>query len=196
MARNSQDPNEHHGQLALRLYTRYWLLGRFVQHFYGDMALSQEGSFLSALRERVHLPQELRDYAAWIQASVASSSRLVAVPTPQRRTRPPLPPLTALKLKANVAPCAPTTAFTVRAPDVPMEAFRTLRRAQSSGQVERRSHPPLTKYPLRRSILIWKPVAWHGLAWLAHVSSDVVQVTEVELQNGTLQAKRAHTTPL
>ena len=143
------------------------------------------GSFLSALRERAHLPQELRDYAAWIQASVASSSRLVAVPTPLRRTRPPLPPLTALQLKADAeSPQQPSTAFTVRAP-----AAAPLRRASSQVDVRRRSHPPLSKYPLRRSILIWKPVAWRAGA------SDGLQVTEVELQNGA-QAKRAHTTPL
>ena len=39
-----------------------------------------------------------------------------------------------------------------------------LRRAQSAGQLEgatrKRRHPPLTKYPLRRSLLIWKPVTW------------------------------------
>lgn len=159
-----------------------------MQHFYGDMALSSEGrSFLTALRERVDLPDEVKDYAAWIQASVASSSpappALRQVPTPLRRTRPPLPPLTALSLKVDAAPMEPNLAFLVRAPAVAVpESEACLRRAQSAGQLEgatrKRRHPPLTKYPLRRSLLIWKPVA------------------EDELKNASLQARRARTGPL
>lgn len=172
-----------------KLHAQYWLLAHFVQHFYGDMALSSEGrSFLTALRERVDLPDEVKDYAAWIQASVASSSPAPAalrqVPTPQRRTRrtrPPLPPLTALSLKVDAAPMEPNLAFLVRAPTVAVpESEACLRRAQSAGQLEgrKRRHPPLTKYPLRRSLLIWKPVA------------------EDELKNASLQARRARTGPL
>mmetsp|Transcript_76433 Transcript_76433/g.168865 ORF Transcript_76433/g.168865 Transcript_76433/m.168865 type:complete len:335 (-) Transcript_76433:49-1053(-) len=171
-----------------KLHAQYWLLAHFVQHFYGDMALSSEGrSFLTALRERVDLPDEVKDYAAWIQASVASSSpappALWQVPTPLRRTRPPLPPLTALSLKVDAAPMEPNLAFLVRAPAVAVpESEACLRRAQSAGQLEgatrKRRHPPLTKYPLRRSLLIWKPVA------------------EDELKNASLQARRARTGPL
>ncbi|CAK9080954.1 WW domain-containing protein [Durusdinium trenchii] len=162
------------------LHAQYWLLGRFVQHFYGDMALSGEGrSFLTALGERVNVPDEVKDYAAWIQASVASSSPVAQVPTPQRRTRPPLPPLTALPLKADADPLEPHLAFLVRAPSVDPSPEVRFKRAQSSGQLERRkrTHPPLTKYPLRRSLMIWKPVA------------------EEDLRSGQLQARRAQTGP-
>jgi len=171
-----------------KLHAQYWLLAHFVQHFYGEMALSREGqSFVTALQERVNLPEEVKDYAAWIKASVASSSPSAPpprqVPTPLRRTRPPLPPLTALSLKVDAEPMEPNLAFLVRAPSVSLpdkEVQVRLNRAQSAGQLEgrKRNHPPLTKYPLRRSLLIWKPIG------------------EEELKNVTAQARRARTGPL
>jgi len=154
------------------LHAQYWLAARFLTHFYGDVAEFEEmpamagaavGPLLATL-SRLEPPEEVQDYAEWIRASLSSSLPASDLPPrPTVRTRPPLPPLTALPLNGTRGSgplphvrCGAARPAEAREVELPV----LHRSATASGRLERRkrSHPPLTKYPLRRSLTIWRPV--------------------------------------
>jgi len=154
------------------LHAHYRLAARFLKHFYGDvaqfdamseMAGAEVGPLLAAL-SCLEPPEEVQDYAEWIRVSMASNLPTQHLLPRATRTRPPLPPLTALPLRGDIP--TPATGLLgsqgpgTRAPE--REAtVNIVRSATAMGRLERRkrSRPPLTKYPLRRSLTIWKAVA-------------------------------------
>mmetsp|Transcript_63417 Transcript_63417/g.112718 ORF Transcript_63417/g.112718 Transcript_63417/m.112718 type:complete len:338 (+) Transcript_63417:56-1069(+) len=82
------------------LCARNYLLTRFLEHYYGRLADAGPRGHREPGLLVGELPLEVRDYASWIQASLAAHA---PKPTancslrPQPR-RPPLPPFTALPL--------------------------------------------------------------------------------------------------